>query len=1299
MTTTNSSGQAQTLCTGPISESETKTLSSNLQESKLPILPSISPHGQAQVSRNGPISEASRHAGTGVNSLQALSAGLPNKVAPPFSVPSPFLNALGTLSEMQPQTNGISSPRYGPRRGARGWASGATNPTSRTPLLHRYGAQQPPRERSPERATALSFLCSAIHPLGCAKASESLLGSLRRARADPRADSIHLVYQLPKLVICCAVEKEAAEELPDSMDREISSTSPPTTTERTRGRTLARGRLQADELASWQQRERSLERNGERSARTSEPRVTDQSTSDLVSDSAALSTARGFAFGYAPAPRPTSIPLLEPRPDSFPPEQMDRSEESERLDSSRARAQRQQQVHSLELANIDRRALFLRQQINQQQASNALQQDRRDTARTSFLNSRSSAHYLQLKQHSETLQQGQASLRHIQSQLDTVLLVARTMSSHGIASPTNNVSEAPLAAHALLILPLDEYTLQMHACTVDNATCPEPAPPTRMRQRTQLVPTPPWLRKARPPSSSGESKHPLLQLTRTLRLLPVVIQHLSELSIEDKPAAPPAPRKAQRPPPGPSVTSPNTRAAPEIASTLVKETTGPLRDQALGTKAVCAIAKNTRVGPAVEMGVGERKQGGPASGIKAGGQENGGSGSRDCQPDVGRVRGSVDESTTRGTADGGSTGDSAGGRGDDGRSGAGRPEACHGGEGGEEGPEGSHGGGRLRLQGKRPLLNGTDEQSHRGTTGGTARGTGSGGREARGRVDCFSVEGGANGSAGGSTAGGPADEGRTDDSAGGGGDGGRPATGPTARSGGGGGEPAGGDGRMGPQDEWPLLPGTTTTPPDQGERPDPRSQGGPTETGKDFREVGKDRVRPWVKVAQDPPVPKSIHTYLTRHPEATLTALKEIATKTGSASPSTLRFDGLADRLKSVPSLVMRFWLTAKDLGLPGLTNRWKTIASLKDRTAELFLKLLDKLNLGSGLDPLARQSTTVRIPGIPEGGLTDDTRIDIEITLPPSNGRDNFIRLPYRSLSTRAESDPHSATGVLVSHPVHESRRELPLPAQSSNTILELAATMGIKDSDHQAVALLACRILELETGLSEVFARVRCQHSPTGDGATVTKTLMLCIDSAAFPNLPPSVHVPGAIIHLPQLSASDVRSLTMSLFAQGQIAASDTSPLVLLGPMLPTQTRDKAIAMDTARNMKRELQAAYPDSDVIILMAAGQSPHGALLSFPTEQHAAQMRANFSLRNLPSLQEGWDRDGSLCVGMAGPVKCLQVLTADQLDTLALRCGRTPPPRQHRPRDRVFRGAPTPAPRTPGPRPGPGPDNPSRTPR
>ena len=742
MTTTNSSGQAQTLCTGPISESETKTLSSNLQESKLPILPSISPHGQAQVSRNGPISEASRHAGTGVNSLQALSAGLPNKVAPPFSVPSPFLNALGTLSEMQPQTNGISSPRYGPRRGARGWASGATNPTSRTPLLHRYGAQQPPRERSPERATALSFLCSAIHPLGCAKASESLLGSLRRARADPRADSIHLVYQLPKLVICCAVEKEAAEELPDSMDREISSTSPPTTTERTRGRTLARGRLQADELASWQQRERSLERNGERSARTSEPRVTDQSTSDLVSDSAALSTARGFAFGYAPAPRPTSIPLLEPRPDSFPPEQMDCSEESERLDSSRARAQRQQQVHSLELANIDRRALFLRQQINQQQASNALQQDRRDTARTSFLNSRSSAHYLQLKQHSETLQQGQASLRHIQSQLDTVLLVARTMSSHGIASPTNNVSEAPLAAHARLILPLDEYTLQMHACTVDNATCPEPAPPTRMRQRTQLVPTPPWLRKARPPSSSGESKHPLLQLTRTLRLLPVVIQHLSELSIEDKPAAPPAPRKAQRPPPGPSVTSPNTRAAPEIASTLVKETTGPLRDQALGTKAVCAIAKNTRVGPAVEMGVGERKQGGPASGIKAGGQENGGSGSRDCQPDVGRVRGSVDESTTRGTADGGSTGDSAGGRGDDGRSGAGRPEACHGGEGGEEGPEGSHGGGRLRLQGKRPLLNGTDEQSHRGTTGGTARGIGSGGREARGRVDCFSVEGG-----------------------------------------------------------------------------------------------------------------------------------------------------------------------------------------------------------------------------------------------------------------------------------------------------------------------------------------------------------------------------------------------------------------------------------------------------------------------------------------------------------------------------------------------------------------------------
>ena len=570
---------------------------------------------------------------------------------------------------------------------------------------------------------------------------------------------------------------------------------------------------------------------------------------------------------------------------------------------------------------------------------------------------------------------------------------------------------------------------------------------------------------------------------------------------------------------------------------------------------------------------------------------------------------------------------------------------------------------------------------------------------AGGRVDCFSVEGGANGSAGGSTAGGPADEGRTDDSAGGGGDGGRPATGPTARSGGGGGEPAGGDGRMGPQDEWPLLPGTTTTPPDQGERPDPRSQGGPTETGKDFREVGKDRVRPWVKVAQDPPVPKSIHTYLTRHPEATLTALKEIATKTGSASPSTLRFDGLADRLKSVPSLVMRFWLTAKDLGLPGLTNRWKTIASLKDRTAELFLKLLDKLNLGSGLDPLARQSTTVRIPGIPEGGLTDDTRIDIEITLPPSNGRDNFIRLPYRSLSTRAESDPHSATGVLVSHPVHESRRELPLPAQSSNTILELAATMGIKDSDHQAVALLACRILELETGLSEVFARVRCQHSPTGDGATVTKTLMLCIDSAAFPNLPPSVHVPGAIIHLPQLSASDVRSLTMSLFAQGQIAASDTSPLVLLGPMLPTQTRDKAIAMDTARNMKRELQAAYPDSDVIILMAAGQSPHGALLSFPTEQHAAQMRANFSLGNLPSLQEVWDRDGSLCVGMAGPVKCLQVLTADQLDTLALRCGRTPPPRQHRPRDRVFRGAPTPAPRTPGPRPGPGPDNPSRTPR
>ena len=61
---------------------------------------------------------------------------------------------------------------------------------------------------------------------------------------------------------------------------------------------------------------------------------------------------------------------------------------------------------------------------------------------------------------------------------------------------------------------------------------------------------------------------------------------------------------------------------------------------------------------------------------------------------------------------------------------------------------------------------------------------------------------------------------------------------------------------------------------------------------------------------------------------------KEIDELAGRTDPSKLRIDGLADRLRSVPSLVVRFHgLTCNDLGLS--QNRWMSVSALKDKAAD----------------------------------------------------------------------------------------------------------------------------------------------------------------------------------------------------------------------------------------------------------------------------------------------------------------------------------------------------------------------------
>ena len=451
--------------------------------------------------------------------------------------------------------------------------------------------------------------------------------------------------------------------------------------------------------------------------------------------------------------------------------------------------------------------------------------------------------------------------------------------------------------------------------------------------------------------------------------------------------------------------------------------------------------------------------------------------------------------------------------------------------------------------------------------------------------------------------------------------------------------------------------------------------------------------RTWAGVAQLAPVPPARHAYLQRHPEVTPSELNELSTATGCPSPPTPPCDGMADRLRLKPSIDMRFnGLTFKLLGLP--VGGWTAIAALKERATEKVVHLLN--DMGLGLDDLSTKSLRVHLDEIPKGGPTNNTGVDFEITLACTPARDDLIRFPLRPFPAR--SDPHSATGILCSRPVDDSRWEFPLPAQSLATFVTLATALGVTESDHKAVASLASQLITRATGLPNVYAWTRSQCS--SDDAKATQKLMVCVDTIDMPNLPPSISVLGVTIPLPALSSTALRSITNSLFSHNQIRASTTSRHVVIGPIsfasqhprTPTPS-DWAHMMDTVRSVRKELEDANPDSTVHILGERGEPPHGALVSLPTAEIAAKMRNSFSLEGLPTLSRVWDTTGSLCVGVEGPPKCLQVMTVDQLVTIALRCGRTPRP--PRPRDRASRGAPTPAPRASGPRPGPGPDNPA----
>lgn len=445
--------------------------------------------------------------------------------------------------------------------------------------------------------------------------------------------------------------------------------------------------------------------------------------------------------------------------------------------------------------------------------------------------------------------------------------------------------------------------------------------------------------------------------------------------------------------------------------------------------------------------------------------------------------------------------------------------------------------------------------------------------------------------------------------------------------------------------------------------------------------------RSWVDVVNGPHTPIGRRNFLTHHPASTAQVVDELSRRVGTV-PSMPRYDGLADRLHTVPSLAIRIYgLTCQVLDLP--VHKWTAVQNLKDRAAEAFLQWLAEQGLE--LDDHVRQSIAVRFEKIHQGGPTGGTQVYIEVILPASEFRDSLIRNCRRPFSIRSG---HRSV-VIESHPVHGTRWELPLPPQSTATFLALAAAIGVKEGDYASVAALASCLIQdsEEAGVRDVY--VRAQH-PAGGGRSALK-LSMCVNIGDLPDMTAHICVAGADILMPQLCLKDTREITRCLVNQRQICESPTSRHLIIW-LPPMMWRNRADAMERDRSIVKFLEETFHGCKATILKEREHCAHGVLFSLPTEEGANRMLEDSSdlLRKHSALREVWkDTEPLPCIRIAGPPRCLQMLTPSQLATLAPRYDWSH--QLPRPRDQAPRIAPAPPPRAPGLRPGPGPDNPKRT--
>ena len=371
--------------------------------------------------------------------------------------------------------------------------------------------------------------------------------------------------------------------------------------------------------------------------------------------------------------------------------------------------------------------------------------------------------------------------------------------------------------------------------------------------------------------------------------------------------------------------------------------------------------------------------------------------------------------------------------------------------------------------------------------------------------------------------------------------------------------------------------------------------------------------------------------------------------------------------------------ITAGDLGLP--TSSWLSIKRLKTLSIENLPALLVRQGVPLELDALSTQSITCRLfEEVPTTGPVKNTPVSFSVTLPASETRTTLILGGFSGLD---------------SHCLHASRSETTLSAESTKQVLSLAGALEVNLTDRLAVACFASSLIEKVTGLKDLYACVRDRSDGGG-----LKKIVLHLNTSDYLDLTHSIPFPGGALSFGLASPSEIGVITARLLENGIIHPSGDSCHVLVGPLSPAARHsrasapgDNALAMDNARALQRTLSEVYPESKPHIMAESGRPMHAILLSFPSAGSAEQMRKAL-LPAESAFAAFWDSSSSFCIGIAGPPKCLQVLTASQLSTIAVSCGRTPlppRPRQHAPRSGLMV-----LPNAFGPRAGLGPDNPSR---